>query len=82
MSHYDRTASAWGAELWSAHWAMSGAGNYPTGLSANGGAAARYHMISGQRWAKCPFCGYRQNIEKDGGNCIRCGGDLFERNVL
>lgn len=30
---------------------------------------------------KCPFCGNRQEIQKNGANCGKCGGDVLHENV-
>lgn len=30
---------------------------------------------------KCPFCGSRQNVDRDGANCLHCGGDVLHPYV-
>lgn len=32
-------------------------------------------------WYKCPFCGRRQNVKDDGGNCLACKGDVMHESV-
>lgn len=32
-------------------------------------------------WYKCPFCGRRQNVNNDGGNCLSCNGDVMQEGV-
>jgi hypothetical protein len=34
-----------------------------------------------QVWYKCPFCGHRQNIDKDGAHCKACCGDVMIEGV-
>ena len=53
-------------------------------VSATGvGATGRAGRVgpTALAWAKCPFCGVRQHIEKDGPYCGRCGGDVLSENV-
>lgn len=52
----------------------------------NGGNT--YHSVESPRFVdhygvfvKCPFCGHRQDIQKLGANCNKCGGDLLHENV-
>jgi len=33
------------------------------------------------RYAKCPYCGNRQDIEQAGANCIQCNGDVLDDRV-
>lgn len=63
------------------YWSASAHYPYTTGASPiyrNSGASPHYERPT---WYKCPFCGHRQNIDKDGAHCKTCLGDIMDTNV-
>ena len=52
-----------------------------SGIIADSGGGYRPPMYARQTWYKCPFCGHRQNIDNDGGECKKCNGDLMHEGV-
>jgi hypothetical protein len=63
---FSRSAYYWGSGL-SSYASSSAYGRLPTAHDSG--------------WYKCPFCGRRQNVKDDGGNCLSCKGDVMHESV-